>query len=499
MPVLSSQSIQGSNDCWASNSFGPFLRVDEETYLLDTQLREVPIWLGHLASPMCGVLQHQECWTGEWSEEMRRIKQAYLQLLERTKNGLCGKLWLQSVHDSVGEMDSAVIRYPAELIYQYTAVSILDQFSASHQEVSESIEFNCNQLFEANKDLFGLTYCSGPNFEFGFEFDDPGVYRMFVDSLPKAGIHNTRVESQISLPRRFPTRPLGENRCVIRLNLAYRKYLTLFWERIRLVFENFQDKEFEYPICELDSISDQSSLLDFQRGFQTAQNNRRSPERYQARKYLEAEFLARGWGLQPVIVDGSNYAQFRSKILEMQIQIYEPVRRSPPEEFDMLFDSECPLSILVLDGDEIAAMAFAGRLGLFRQERGVSSDPFVDDPSVYYSMDLTVREEFRGGMGRLLKQAMVMLAIDHGVTAIHGRNRDRLAAGMWAINLSLGSYELQHLPDDYPDDEKYRDCIYYRCPLTWKTKLSNDQLNRLSNLTHLQGLNLDSARFPDLR
>ena len=176
----------------------------------------------------------------------------------------------------------------------------------------------------------------------------------------------------------------------------------------------------------------------------------------------------------------------------MQIRVYEPARRSPPEEFDMLFASKNPLSIVVPNNEQIAAMAFAGVLGLFHQERGVSTDPFVEDASVYYSMDLTVDEKYRGGMGTLMKQAMVMLAIDNGVTAIHGRNRDRLAAGMWAINLSTGGYELQHLPDDYPDNETHRDCIYYRCPLIWETELTSDQLSQLSNEMYLQGIDLDS-------
>ncbi len=123
--------------------------------------------------------------------------------------------------------------------------------------------------------------------------------------------------------------------------------------------------------------------------------------------------------------------------------------------------------MLILEGDAIVAMAFAGPLNRFRHLRGVSEDPYMDDPAVAYMLDLTVIEPFRGRLGRVVKQAITKLAVGRGVTAIHGRNRDRLAAGMWAINLSLGSYPTQYLVDDYPDNEPFRDCIYYRCPTQW--------------------------------
>ena len=173
--------------------------------------------------------------------------------------------------------------------------------------------------------------------------------------------------------------------------------------------------------------------------------------------------------LQVTILDSANYQEFRDRILAVQSEVYEPARQSPPEEFDELFESNKPLAMLVLSDDKIVAMTFAGPLALFRQQRGVPEDPQVDNPNVVYMLDLTVTQPYRGRMGGILKQGLMLLAQASGVEAIHGRNRDRLAAGMWAINLGLGSYEYQHLPDDYPDDNEYRDCIYYRCPMHWTT------------------------------
>ena len=498
MAVLSNQVIRGPNVLNTAYSFGPFISFDEENFRFDTQLREYPVWLGHTASPMCGVLQHLECWTGEWTEEMLRIKQAYLDLLERTKDGLCGQLWLKPFEEPDPKVHYGILRYPAAMIYQYIAVSILEQFPDSHQQVADSVEANSLELFDQYGELFDLTFANGPNFEFGFEFKELAIYKKFLLAMPKAGIYNTRIDSIIGLPRRFPDKPNGDRRCVFGLNLGYRDYLDLFWQRMRLVLDNFQDESFEYEAHQFDAIPDYAPLRAFQIGFQKAQSNRKAPRKFKPCKFLESEFERRGQQLTPVIVTAKNYKKYRDRILQMQIDTYEPVRRSPPEEFDMLFESDNPLAIIVLDGKQVAAMVFAGQLALFTQERGVSTDPFLNDPSVYYSMDLTVAPAYRGGMGTLMKQALVMLAIDNGVSAIHGRNRDRLAAGMWAINLSLGSYELQRLANDYPDDEQYCDCIYYRCPLTWDTELTRHEFKQIFNGSHLQGYGVKSITLVDL-
>ncbi len=177
--------------------------------------------------------------------------------------------------------------------------------------------------------------------------------------------------------------------------------------------------------------------------------------------------------LEVVLLTAVNYPNYRTRILELQTEVYEPARQSTVEEFDALFASPNPLSILILEDQQIVAAAFAGPIDLFVHQRGVSDDPFLgdkeDSTSVAYMLDLTVAESYRGGLGRLLKRAMTMLAQVSGVTALHGRNRDRFAAGMWAINLSLGSYAINYLADDYPDDKPFRDCIYYRCPAVWTT------------------------------
>ena len=171
--------------------------------------------------------------------------------------------------------------------------------------------------------------------------------------------------------------------------------------------------------------------------------------------------------LQFRLLDSDNWTRWRSQVDALQHIVYEPARQTAIGKYDRLIENSRGLGLLACDGDQIAGMAFAGPLAMFPEERGTLTDPARHDPETLYMLDLTVAAEYRGRLGSLMKQGITLLAVTQGRTAIHGRNRDRLAAGMWAINLALGSFELQHLVDDYCDDQPYRDCIYYRCPLRW--------------------------------
>ena len=86
-----------------------------------------------------------------------------------------------------------------------------------------------------------------------------------------------------------------------------------------------------------------------------------------------------------------------------------------------------------------------------------------------YSADITVREVYRGANSEVFKIFTVNSRAQQPVgEAIEGRNRDRLANSMLAHNFSVGGLPRQYLAEDYKDNEKYRDCIYYRTNLQWK-------------------------------
>lgn len=443
MAKLNNQEIVGGFTANLKQSFGPYLSLDGESFIFDTRPREFPLWLGYNASPLFGLLQHLETWTGNRSDSLERIETAYTELTQRLDETHSGKL----------QLHPAQTLKPAGLLYNYISLSILDQFPDEHNSISQEIERQFHQVADKFGDLIKDSYVNGTNFEFGFELQDEFRNRF---SVTRAGILTTPW-------------PRLSHKYGFHLNLSYRENeMELFWQRLNLLFRNLQNDSVEYSEVGLGPPAHLESHYEFHESLIRAKVTRKLPKKSRFESFLTKQLkTCSSKNLRIVVLDQKSYQQYREHILRMQREVYEPARQSPPEEFDMLFSSEKPLGILVLDGETIVAMSFAGRLELFRQERGVTGDPFFGDSHTYYSMDLTVASEFRGGLGRIMKQAMVLLAIENGVTALHGRNRDRLARGMWAINLSLGSYELQHLPNDYPDDGPYRDCIYYRCPLEW--------------------------------
>ncbi|MBX3419713.1 MAG: hypothetical protein KF851_19115 [Pirellulaceae bacterium] len=192
---------------------------------------------------------------------------------------------------------------------------------------------------------------------------------------------------------------------------------------------------------------------------------------------------------QLFFVSPENWSNFRESVRQLQTAVYEPARQTAIEKFDLVVSDPEGLGLVVQFDDEVVGIAFAGPVALFPDERGTLQDPFRENRRVMYMLDVTVLPEQRGALGRALKQGLTLLAASRGCEAIHGRNRDRLAGAMWAINLGLGSYELMHLVDDYPDQEEFRDCIYYRCPVAWPSEFdlseSNLDLEYLARLVNL--------------
>ena len=187
-------------------------------------------------------------------------------------------------------------------------------------------------------------------------------------------------------------------------------------------------------------------------------------------EFLRAEFAR----LHPPITDAeicvldrASYRDVRAKIVAIQSEVYEPARQTPGSDFDAVFDSALPLGIVVLQRGRLIGMAIAGSIDRFHHVEGIPEDPLAHDPETVYMVAVTVVTEFRGGLGRLLKQALTLLATQRGVRWMVGRNRDRRARGMWAINLSLGAVQTQHLVDSYDDEAPDRDCLVYHLATQW--------------------------------
>ncbi len=446
MAKLNNRKLAAEFRSSLARSFGPYLCLGDDRYVFDTRVHEFPRWLGYNASALFGMTQFRETWTGEFTDSFKQIETAYERLIARIQRSPCGQLRLKPREDLK----------PAGLLYYYISLAVLDQFANEHAAVAHEIEIRFGQMLEKHGDLLKNVHVDGPNFEFGFEFHDSHHFLKFIGETSAAGIL-------------VDPWPHGSTRLKFVLNLSYRKTeRTLFWDRLDLLFRLLRGEPVEPGEVEIHKRKAHTHFLDFHKTIIVAKATGRLTADNRATAFLKARLAAESnEDLEIVVLDQFSYEHHRDEILAMQRATYEPARQTPPAEFDLLFASQNPLGLLVLNGHRIVAMSFAGRLNVFDQERGVTDDPFHEDPHAYYAMDLTIAPEFRGGLGKTMKQAVILQAIENGVTAIHGRNRDRLARSMWAINLSLGSFELQHLSDDYPDERPYRDCIYYRCPLAW--------------------------------
>lgn len=182
-----------------------------------------------------------------------------------------------------------------------------------------------------------------------------------------------------------------------------------------------------------------------------------------------------------VIIDEDNYQDYKDKIQKLQVESYEPTRQTSEERFHEASKSKFGVCLGLNNGDDLIAISFASSLKDHPLERALRRDPNFENPAALYTLDTTVAKEFHGrGLGRQMKYALKLLAMTKGAKTISGRNRDRLAAAMLNINLSVGSYQLFHIEEDYPDFEEFRDVIYYTTELSWSEpnlSLSNRTLS----------------------
>lgn len=170
-----------------------------------------------------------------------------------------------------------------------------------------------------------------------------------------------------------------------------------------------------------------------------------------------------------VSVDENNFEEYRSRIEKLQTDTYEPARQTDISKFEKVAKDPFGLALAVEQNGTLIAIVFASPLKRHPLDRGLRIDPFFEDEKSIYVIDTTVANGHQGeGLGRFMKYALTAWAAAKDFNRIQGRNRDRMAASMLSINLSLGAYELNYLKEDYPDFERYRDVVYYTCPLKWK-------------------------------
>lgn len=457
------------------DSQGPFLRLCDDLEVFDAR-QSAPPQIGYNASPLFGSIHYLENWLGASSAisvETQALHESFNKFLAR---------------NSLPEFDRS---QPAVAINRaYVSSFICDQYSDQAENLHANIRSHLDEISKKFKDV--VFHVAANELTFSLAPTDAATRRRLLE---------TRLQYRLL----FDVQKSGFQ---FTLHLGFRsQHLVSFWAQVEawLASATGEDQS-STPAKTASNYQFHARLLHQKLDLSTNTGQSENANHITPRSYLldELNRILPEHQVDVQILTQENYRDYRQQILDMQSEVYEPARQTPPEEFDALFDDSqlrhtgkevidrMPLAVVVLENGKIISMAFAGPLDMFTCERGVSSDPHLNHPTTYYMLDLTVVEAYRGKLGRLMKNAITLLATQSGVHAIHGRNRERLARGMWAINLSLGSYELQHLPDDYPDQHQYRDCIYYRCPLNWTD--SNVKTWSMGNTSPLYKLQL-SDRF----
>ncbi len=346
----------------------------------------------------------------------------------------------------------------ASLLRGFIHASMMDQFRAEIDAIESRSRTELQRLVNQFASHISRPRVCG--LSFAFDFHDPADLKQFVGHRFEHGLLYY---------------PAGTHAARFRFNLAFRgRWIDTACQQIESALRHTVSGEHVSESPVLLEPTDTKPYFEFHEKFLDSKLS--LLQQQQTADHDVPEFIRRSLksgGIDPdsvsiVFPDERSWQDYRQRVYELQASVYEPLRQTSIEKFDRLIVAENSLAILVCKGDQIVAMAFAAPPANFPAERGLRSDPHFHDPRTVYMLDLTVVPGYRGGVGRIMKQAICLLAQTRGLSAVQGRNRDRLARSMWAINLSLGSYCTRVLHDDYLDDEEFCDCMMYRCGVDWQ-------------------------------
>ncbi len=341
----------------------------------------------------------------------------------------------------------------------YINASMIDQFQSEIKDIEKWNREHVTAIIDRYSPRIGRPRASG--LCFAFDFENESDLKRFVGHRFEHGLLYY---------------PAGKRAVRFRFNLSFRKpSVEQAWDQIDAALAATFDQAGTPASVSL-RLTNPASYYDFHEQFIANKldliRNSEYPVDFRLEEFIKESLDGAGIDASQLDVtrlDANNYQRFRNAIWELQTSVYEPLRQTAIEKFDQLIQADNNLAFVVTERKKIIGMAYAAPSSNFPAERGLRSDAYYEDPTVVYMLDLTVVPAYRGTLGRILKQAICLLAQQQGITAIQGRNRDRLARGMWAINLSLGSFSTRILHDDYLDDEPFRDCIMYRCPMKWQS------------------------------
>jgi acyl-CoA reductase-like NAD-dependent aldehyde dehydrogenase/4-aminobutyrate aminotransferase-like enzyme len=164
-------------------------------------------------------------------------------------------------------------------------------------------------------------------------------------------------------------------------------------------------------------------------------------------------------------------------ILDIEYQVYEPARRTPPAEIRAAIeDAEGLLMVCEAPGPgggakQLVAFAIGAPLEQSNDVEGPDDDPMLGKNNTMYSVSITVAPGYQSaGIGRKLKELQLRDAAARKnpdgtprYRYVTGRNRVGRTAQMTHLNRVFGAHVVSVLTGQYEDPEGQ--AIYYRIPL----------------------------------
>ncbi len=163
-------------------------------------------------------------------------------------------------------------------------------------------------------------------------------------------------------------------------------------------------------------------------------------------------------------------------ILDIEYQVYEPARRTPPAEIRAAIE-DAEGSLIVAEAPspsgqvQLVAFAIGAPLEQCKDVEGPDDDPMLGKDNTMYSVSITVAPTFQSsGIGRKLKEHQLRDAAARTradgtlrYRYVTGRNRVGRTAQMTHLNRVFGAHVVSILTGQYEDPEGQ--AIYYRIPL----------------------------------
>ena len=167
-----------------------------------------------------------------------------------------------------------------------------------------------------------------------------------------------------------------------------------------------------------------------------------------------------------VDLDRAAWSTHGDRVMVLEAEAYEPGRREERAAFERMVADPRGVGLAALSGEDLAGFGFGGPLEGFAGVGGVRVDPRFGQADTLYVADIAVAMAYRGqGVGRALKEGILVRARSLGYRCLAGRNRVGSADAMWRLNVQLGAREIARIADAYPDGPAPREARYYHLTL----------------------------------